>query len=640
MKPTQLVTGAFALLAVMLYPMSIVQAAAICVPPPGSVAGTTGVPGWWSAPPASIGDPRWKGSVGIGHAGDNADFRGLLQEDGGINYLLLSWRVKADPGQAMPGDALYVGFWHEDSTIPSNEKGIIFKIARSSVTTTNPDVLRTLDLNDVSMRFRDASTAGQWNNSSASPPVPSWLHSFGRVDVVCNGHSPPTCDEWTIRLRIRLDPSGTTASNGASQPTNGVPVGTVFRMFWELDVQNGPLTAVYKWPTDVATVDESTSSYPVPTTWDQFQISTTPACRTAISFTDSQIYVTQEPPTGSPSEISVTGINVFHARPMNLTAGPLPRDAIKASFRIADWGSAIGDSPSWRSINSSCDDARDQPGTDVAIGRRWDLRCVWALSNNDRCAYDPIHFSDCNPMPSPRYATQAVFAELSNTGVPLLFANRSASHNMDFVHASEFRRRARIDINGLEPLGDGRRERDVYVYLQTRNMPKNVVDHEFSAQQLSLFNALGLEPYPINARSTAALQKLLADGTATLDQIEQLMPTYIVRVYHDTGIERNGTRIIEAQSSFGYFVSHDGPLNGWHHEIVGKDIDLRPIDGARNFYVTSVPEGGSIEVVTNIIAFDRRIGYALVLLFVGVASLSILGALLLRYLAKRSTRLR
>jgi hypothetical protein len=627
------------------------QAAAqpACLPSAGGVPGQPGVPNWWSeAPPAAVDDPRWRGSLGVGHTANEAEFRGLVETDGADTYLVLSWEVKSDPGFAQAGDSLFVGFFNEDTAIPANSKGLLVKMTRDATTTTVTGGFGTAY--SMVVKYRDATTGGGWSNLGTAPPVPAWLSDHGRIDVTCDGAAPPTCDRWIMRLRVKLNPAGATSATGASDPVAGVPVGTNFRMFWDLNVESSGTTTHYKWPSAVADVDETAAppSYPEPSTWAEFQTTSTPPCMAGISIQRSQIEVVTSPPTGSPHEISITGNNTFHARPTNGTGGTLDGNGIQARIRVADWGSAVGDSPSWRTI-PGCDAATGSGS--VATGANFDLTCSWALSAEDKCSYDPLTFNTCMPMPPQHQSHQCVLVELSPSATApadLFFSKKSEYRNMDFVTASEFSRAAKIDLAGLTPLGGGATKRDTYLYVQTRNLPAELggegeppgdeqqppgqaptATQELPPGQVptaaptaassadvqkppspapGVRDRAKLPKGPVGTKEAQRLRSLVASGVLTLDEVAEIMPSAVVHVWHDTGRKTaSGSPVLEAQSSFGYLVAHDGALTGWKYALTSASATLVPVPNSRNFYKLAIDDGGSAVVTTSIEAVEPKV---------------------------------
>ena len=89
-------------------------------------------------------------------------------------------------------------------------------------------------------------------------------------------------------------------------------------------------------------------------------------------------------------------------------------------------------------------------------------------------------------------------------------------------------------------------------------------------------------------------------GTLTLAQVEQIMPTYTVYVWHDTGrvlaTAAGPSRILEAQPSFGLFLAHDGALEGWKHELTAAGAVLI----GPNLYKLSPPNDSTFPVTITI----------------------------------------
>ena len=82
----------------------------------------------------------------------------------------------------------------------------------------------------------------------------------------------------------------------------------------------------------------------------------------------------------------------------------------------------------------------------------------------------------------------------------------------------------------------------------------------------------------------------------TIEDLIKFVPTYRVHVYHDTGRRRNvkngSRRILTPQSSFGYFLDHQGALEGWDARLQGA------IRIAETFYLLRVDNNGTKKVNT------------------------------------------
>jgi hypothetical protein len=164
-----------------------------------------------------------------------------------------------------------------------------------------------------------------------------------------------------------------------------------------------------------------------------------------------------------------------------------------------------------------------------------------------------------------------------------VFLNNSIRRNMDLVGASKFSRDAEISIVGLQPLSPV--PRDVYLYLETINMPARATqDSEGRRKDFS------------RSMDSAGFA---AQGRPTIEDLIKYLPTYRVHVYHDTGrrttlLGGGSRRILSPQSSFGFFVEHEGELYGWETRLYGAE------KLAERFYIVRVPNNGSVRVTTAI----------------------------------------
>lgn len=143
--------------------------------------------------------------------------------------------------------------------------------------------------------------------------------------------------------------------------------------------------------------------------------------------------------TGSPPSVAAPHNNMFFARPtFPASASNVQKKAIRARFRLANWGTHVGDltpelercprrqrrcSSTWRKAS-------------VASSGRWRLpiRC-WPVSGNAIMAH------------------QCMLVELSSVFPGgETFTRSSVYRNMDFVDASRFTREAEVSARGLAPL--------------------------------------------------------------------------------------------------------------------------------------------------------------------------------------------
>ena len=87
-------------------------------------------------------------------------------------------------------------------------------------------------------------------------------------------------------------------------------------------------------------------------------------------------------------------------------------------------------------------------------------------------------------------------------------------------------------------------------------------------------------------------------------------PVYLVHVWHVTGqtfTDHNGAtrKVLEPQTSFGYYLEHEGALFGWNHKLTGPGL----VEIAPNFYKISIPDNGTATVTTQIEARETSMAF-------------------------------
>jgi hypothetical protein len=572
-----------------------------------------GPPDWWSSTPAqpqlfdgSPDDPRWVGSFshsfgeGAGYSGPYPGvqvlFRGLT--DPGNTQLLLSWLVQVDPKiDTTGGTLLYVGFGSADATRAvlveiqlALAKAFFGKASDSPPPFSSPPNVQI-----------STDSGRNWNFVSA----PTWTTDKTRVWI--NTSISPGSDKtipWAVQMVVPL--------NAVLEPTTNLTLNagpsSPFKMWYNVQIwtpvinpQPNPLIP-YIWP---GTQDIG-STYPTVDTWADATISNDPNAPNPnvgisigvfdIGTEDPPVDGTTNPPTprgdssvirfdktlqsaatsgtaGTPSYKTYS--NIFYARPtFPSTTPPMPdseKELVRARFRLANWGSQIGDitPETWKDI----------PGGEAV---------PWKSATQEISFPWPKQTDLTGPHPDPNTIAiltnflsatndQCLLVQLSSSFAGETFLNDSIRRNMDVVPASKFSRNAEISIVGLTPFS--RVPRDVYLYLETVNMPTTVIV-ESPPQSPPLE-----EPRLLSTR----------EG-------RQDVPTYRLHVYHDTG-KRNtlggvSRPILKPQSSFGYFATHDGNLIGWAARLHGA------IRIAENFYLLRVPNNGVATVNTVIQAIE------------------------------------
>jgi hypothetical protein len=451
-------------------------------------------------------------------------------------------------------------------------------------------------------------------------------------------------------------------SNAATNTNldSGINIGTQFKFWYEarISTPNAPNNngyVPYKWPPGVLDMEPlfDTPSNPNGTpgpsppaspAWETLRLSNAgtfdpvdPNCSSNGVSIRAEDIGSDYP--GDTTRIRSVGVNQFHANPHNQTPGQV--NGIKARFRIANWGTNPNweDVPNptstlWQDIANS--NGVPQPnGISIAANTVGSITTPYELTTVcDRCRYKG--FYDANPaacdaacgLNNPptnktRLSHQCLLVDLTGAGVT--FISASAYQNMNYASTSSFSQVADINIKDLPGFAGGR---DVYLYLQARNMPAHASPGTQGIGKLPIPGwpapadvprtpagvptSVGNEPtgeagkVPVpHARADQAIAALtMAVATRQIDygQLAESMPTLIVRAYYDTGVKNTaggGSRpILKPLTSFGYFVVHDGEVEGWNYELEGAELI------APHWYKVAVPASGVAAVTTVIEAIE------------------------------------
>jgi len=619
--------------------------AALCFQRAGGVPGAySEAPRWWSSTIIGsstnrwVDDPRWRGATAVGGLNDQYRFRGLVEQVGTAKHLVLMWHLKGAPtddAMAPPSrvDRIVFGFIDDASG-----DGIIIRIDPTPLTgTPHPDGLSGTAAGFGGKFYYRTGTAGAWKfqdgdpdgtggaGPSFIPPLPTWLKTDGRVDVLpaCN---PPTLacvtpTEWAVRVRLPILPG---ADLSLIDPTGiKIAAGGSYKFFYQVqDALPGGLIANYSFPAGLTTVQTEPNScfigicVPADSNWGAF--TDTATCTGDITLTKSDIFVGT---TGN-TQIDLDSPNVIHAEPNNNTAATdIPADGIKATFRIANWGSTIGVSPAWETP-PGCADVPGSGTGGVGPTEDFDIRCNYNVPVGDRCRYlsaakkatAPFNTWGCGGGSGDRHPDQCVLVDLAANGLngPFVFAPQSEYKNLMFTGASIFTQEATLDIQGIKALPTPAPKRDLFVFIKTTNMPARIDEKTPPSPALSnetLQGVLKKLRIQLPARGGIGkeigtrLMQAIDQGMLTVDDVAQILPTYEAFVWHDTGETLGSRRVIESQPSFTYMMWHEGVLHGWKHAFEGADItELAP-----NFYKVSTPEAGTTTVKTTIEAIEEEL---------------------------------
>jgi len=593
-----------ALMAAVCLPLA--AAVPICIPQADGVPALSGAPNWLDP---SVGvprywtlmdDPRWRGattrSLGGSGATEHVSFRAL--RDGSALYL--SWHVKAAPAMNS-AEALNIAFSPGGGAA---DQLLIITPNNTAGALTSEDTVVPPQMTSNVSAVRGAG--GAWVSQAA---MPTWVAANTRVsrDMVSK--------TWSVRMKVPI----------AAGYNAGINLASGFRIWYEVDVNTlGGLVPYINTPAlNLDAINSGTNA----TGWEEFNRTLTSSdptiCARGVSLLASDVGTKG----AQPNRISLTGPNTLFAHPKNETGSTVPAGAICAQFRIANWGSQADwndisgtTGPLWKLLSAACPAGPTNPG-DIFNNAKADtagteLTQPYTVTAADRCEFTgsagvpasqapdgvaiPGNASCSNVLPT-RRLHQCMLVEMSGGG--LTYTPNSVYRNMDYVKASTFTRDAEINVAGLA----GAAQRDVYLFVKTYQMPADINKPQPADGLLNLAEAQkylrqGDDRPPRTVADGAEPPKTPPVGES-FDVLNQVYPTYIVHAYHDTGqtVTRKGTvyKVLRPQSSFGYYVTHEGALTGWDHSLQGAQ-QIGP-----DFYRISVNQAKSETVTTRIVAREH-----------------------------------
>jgi hypothetical protein len=549
-----------------------------CVPAAGGVPGLPGPPNWLTPNlhQDDLADPHWRGAAAqgfplLGGVTEQFSFRALFEPDGASAWkLYLSFHVKVDPHLSNTQDKLYFGL-----RAPGAGGAIVVEVTPYGSSAANITNKAPFDFNV----FQRSGTS--WTSITD----PTWLGASTRVWLKI-GSAP----SWAVQTVIPIKSAGAITDDAGPNLTD------TFGLWYYAQVWTGAAVVPYEWkPGSPASTPGSilTGAYPNPAEWDTFQLSSAGCTTGGIALRYLDVGTTNTPNSEILWKTGQT--NTFFARPRNYGTSTVAVGQMTARFRIANWGSIADPAAPWVDVPGGAAVASDAAISPIAAG-------------SDPPGTNPIHFNwalnatDVATFITGKDLHKCMLVEL--TGPGLTFLNNSIYRNMDFEKASVLRRPAEISVVGLAPISPA--PRDVYLYVETQNMPETIeqpkpserkpdqqVPGEGGPAVVAFNESVGTSDGPV-------IQPTFEEQTASL-------PTYRVHVYHDLGetvTVGGATRpVLRPQSSFGYFLSHSGALAGWKHSLKAPaEAQLQQI--SPNFYKIVVPNNGAVTVTTAIQAVE------------------------------------
>jgi hypothetical protein len=603
------------------------KAQTICIPNVQGVPGNIILePHWWEdlghgVYYNSLSDPRWAGSALItyGDGTSNTTSFRILKD---ATNLYLSWRFNQQLNAAPDNNKLYLGL------TPSGGVPIIVAI---SLQTTAPAVADVVAAGNVNVQANLLKADGTLGAPTATP---AFLNDKARYWIQTVGPGAGTSNIWAAQVVI---------------PLLSLTTGNTFNMWYEV-LDGTPTAPVFPgaaWPRTALFSQPADYVFPLQPNWGTFSVANGCVGTGTVSIDPLSIGTTNTPRTEISYRKDPPGphpVNTFYARPTNNSGMSIGTNQIQGTFRIANWGS-ITNYEDWEAgvnINNlyapiQCfgTNGSDAPGVTPTecgtnVGNKGIISSGGTAGASNQITFDwALNNAQLQPwVDGTKEVDNCLLVELTSP-LGLTFSPSSVRQNMDFLPASTISRKAQINIKGLAPIAaDGR---DVYIWVETLNMPKVSNDSNQPKQvgttipptnptgpndptgrggfDISRGNQSVIAPpqpgTPIPIPDAAKLQELATSGQITEEQLKAAVPTYIAHVYYDTGqvLKIGGVNhpMLKPMSAFGFYVSHQGALYGWDHSITGDGVTLEQV--APNFYrIKKVPNNGIVTVVTTITA--------------------------------------
>lgn len=664
-----------------------------CVHGPVYLPGLPGAPEWFemSSPPdgfwrPELNDPRWAGAPLVGliqSAGttgtESAQARVLTYGD----YMYIVVQVLADDEGPGSNDSVLFGITAGSGSqayalrvrAVGDGSGGVAPAASSSGDPAPQDNPLPEPPSGTSVVHWDSDASGSFASSvqqagslSFVDQIAVWKPAAATIPVGTNRN-------WAVTLRINKAASGLNPSPGSIR----LFVGTSVRM----DRGGIPATVSYANTAPVTSGGVGSTIIPASSSnWGRYaEIGT--ACTAGMSLSSADIGVapiaapdtdptatlTRKICAADPCPASTPGgnpENIFRATIRNVdTSAGLADWEVRARFRFADWGSTVTNRKygPWKEIATTPVGTAILTGPDTPLtgtnGWYWQDEDDGAAANSVVIDYqcDKGAGTYCPTLSNPANNHQCLLVELGQPPTGTREIGTTAVYtNMQFVSLSTVDQQATISVQGLKDMTGVAKDRDVYLYVQTENMPAHQREPLWlPSEQMAMAAKLAQNPTPlplpeakaqpgrrparaaamqpkVDPKAAEAKRKLIAEragriaatakkigdvrvsSTLAMSQtqlLDEVWPTYRIRPYYDTGdkqvIDGQTVPVLAPMVPFGYHMSHDGPFYGFTHALQAVDPGVVLTKLSDYWYKVTVKSEGAVHLRTIVTAEEKPV---------------------------------
>ena len=622
-----------------------------CIQAPAVVPGLSGGPVWLPPPSGpwrpELNDPRWAGGpvrffvVRNGGTSVNDLYDGQYRVVYSGSSLYVSIQALSGPMTPDPIDVVYFGITEGGLS----KKAHLFAIAPDtgdppSAAPPPPPPGGLPVPSDATRPIPNSNaTIHYYMTGDRTVASPSWCQAFPSVPTGCavSLTAPPS---WLSNVATWTNSPGVQWAVTLQINTAGLTSGSQNLLFGA-EVGLPGSTVVLTSSSQSATGVVGTTINPSPATWLSFDPPGN-ACPAGISISPMSIGVwdgsqitdsiATQCPTTNPTCTQVT--NTFRVEAQNVPAAVGTNDfAIRTRVRVADWGSQIADSNApWNDFGIPPDVFTKPPPPSTAPvyftkppwGWKWNPPASGSIGTVDidyTCTPTSGHLY-CPWLSTPGAVRhQCILAEIALapgvTGGTVQTA--AAYRNMEFGPLSTHQEVATISLKGLKQATGVAADRDVYLYVQTKNLPphgRSAIELPESKLEMARQYAAHLPAIPAPSRQRiraagagpAAPIGILNLPLLTADQaLTEAYPTYRVFAYYDSGQTRTvggqARKLLVPMTPFGLYLDHKGKFFGFTHSLDFLGSPVKEI--APDFYMVRVASEGDIHVRTTITAEEQ-----------------------------------